>query len=582
MSTQTFQVTAGGVATLLVASGTGPHLILNQDPSNTLYVGDTNSIKSTDTSVIALGPNQSVAVDGQSNVFGTTTVSAPISVAVLQGGTSFFQPPTRITILAGPGGGLFVYSGAAQLGSLIETTGIPTQGTDSFGNFYLQGDTTYFGGVPGVSHATVAIEMFGAGVAWLTYNFGLRTWIPAWEQSMTPNGTLQFISLGNTTAQIIGNPSGHTNPQLQIGPNLVIIGPSTDTTGATDLPIINNYLSNGIDIWLTSGEFYVNGPIKIPPNRSIRGAGDSGLGLLSETTIRATAAMPAVIYSVGWDTGANTVAQQNIKIRDLKLYCNGLTTYGIVTQNYDSKFENLHIQGSTADALLQDSFDQSGVVHIGNTGVNNRILDCTAEGCGQGFTSNEASSGTAVFTDGFIENCTVTSTTGAYGIGIQRMAGWTVDNNHLYGLAQHGILAAQMFASSITNNYIETWGNTGTSGFWRAIDGSSIGQSDGGPGSVISHNRLMMFNAPGNAASNIRGISITCDANNSANFAVEGNVAHCGPAAGFANATAFAYANAAATSNLTIASTGNLVTGHWTAGIVQTPNGGVITVNTGV
>lgn len=141
MTTQTFQVMANVTATLVVQSGSGPHLVWNQDLVNTLYIGDTNAIKPNDTSVIAVGPNTSVSVTGQYDVYATTVSTTPISIAVLQGGMSSFLGITE-------SGGAFIgtsfrfYSGPPSLGDLVASIAA-IQSTDPVGNTVRDGFTVY-------------------------------------------------------------------------------------------------------------------------------------------------------------------------------------------------------------------------------------------------------------------------------------------------------------------------------------------------------------------------------------------------------------------------------------------------------
>jgi len=58
----------------------------------------------------------------------------------------FSNPATQVVnriIIEGPGQGGWVYNGTPAFGNLIETFGIETADTDSKGNAYLAGDTTY-------------------------------------------------------------------------------------------------------------------------------------------------------------------------------------------------------------------------------------------------------------------------------------------------------------------------------------------------------------------------------------------------------------------------------------------------------
>lgn len=333
-------------------------------------------------------------------------------------------------------------------------------------------------------------------------------------------------------------------------------------------------------VFFPAGTYMVSALTEFPPGVRFAGGGRSGLSVSSQAVVRASAAMAAVFASSGWTEGTNTATHTGVAFQSLKVDGNNLATHGVVSQNYDSSFTDLEFANVSGDCLRFDAFSQSGSVQIASTGVNNRVAGCTFQNCGRGLATNDVTSGTAVYTDGFARDNIVAGATSA-GIAVGRASGWLISGNHLYSLSQHGIQAGQMAATRITDNYIETWGTTATAGTYRAIDAATIQQSDSGNGIVIKGNTLRMAAAPGNAASVIEGISVLCANTNSTNVAATGNILRCAPSSGFASATGCRYANVGSGSVLTVASTGNLLTGSWTTGIGQTPAGGTITITAG-
>lgn len=84
------------VATQIISAGDGPTLITNTDLNNTVFLGDTDSIKATDPQGInPLGPNGSVSVDGKNDLFVVNGNATPVVVATLTGGLSNFLGITQ-------------------------------------------------------------------------------------------------------------------------------------------------------------------------------------------------------------------------------------------------------------------------------------------------------------------------------------------------------------------------------------------------------------------------------------------------------------------------------------------------------
>lgn len=97
--TSNITVYSGPTATLVVPEGT-PALVNNPGP-NTVYLGDNNAIRATDSfGVIPLAANGYVNVDGSADLYAITSPGQTQTVNVLGGGINFFSPPS----LAGLGG----------------------------------------------------------------------------------------------------------------------------------------------------------------------------------------------------------------------------------------------------------------------------------------------------------------------------------------------------------------------------------------------------------------------------------------------------------------------------------------------
>lgn len=106
MATNTWAILPNrSTATLIVAAGQGPTLVTNLDLNNTVYLGDDDTIKSSDAQgVVPLGPNGSVVVNGQSDLFAVNGNAATVKIATLTGGLNNFLGLTQ-------GGGILAISG---------------------------------------------------------------------------------------------------------------------------------------------------------------------------------------------------------------------------------------------------------------------------------------------------------------------------------------------------------------------------------------------------------------------------------------------------------------------------------------
>lgn len=105
-------------------------------------------------------------------------------------------------VVAGPNGGVFIYSGAPAFGNLVSTD-VAVGGTDPFGNTYLPGKTEYSVSVI-APHKVTAINIFQSTISWQTApnpggSFGAISSINAVSQSVVGLPPLSMtIGQGNT------------------------------------------------------------------------------------------------------------------------------------------------------------------------------------------------------------------------------------------------------------------------------------------------------------------------------------------------------------------------------------------------
>jgi hypothetical protein len=82
-----------------VSAGDGPTLIQNSDVINTVFLGDNSAIKTTDQQGIApLGPQASVVVNGNDDVFATCGAGQSVVVYLFPGGMYLSPPPAEVAL----------------------------------------------------------------------------------------------------------------------------------------------------------------------------------------------------------------------------------------------------------------------------------------------------------------------------------------------------------------------------------------------------------------------------------------------------------------------------------------------------
>ncbi|MCD6050643.1 MAG: hypothetical protein K0Q55_2046, partial [Verrucomicrobia bacterium] len=146
------------------------------------------------------------------------------------------------------------------------------------------------------------------------------------------------------------------------------------------------------------------------------------------------------------------------------------------------------------------------------------------------------------------------SNSGSHGIHLENSAGWYVVQNSVTNSNGHGIYADRCFATSVSDNHVQGFGRSSTSGTYYGI-GVTL---QGGVGSVISHNVVENISQAGHSSSIHRYISIVRVNYDSGYATVTDNtLTHSMTTGGSAG---LYYSKGSATA-LTVASSGNTATG---------------------
>lgn len=295
--------------------------------------------------------------------------------------------------------------------------------------------------------------------------------------------------------------SGANGPEaLPVSPSAILV---TGTNMPGDAARINAAIAaspEGAEI-VIRGTCLIDEPIRLRGNRSYRGESRTGTVLKQADGANLAALMASSVFldDKAW-TGTP------VAIRHLRLDGNhkgdpDSTTAGIVLRSWLSVVEDVHIRGMGSDGLRLTnlSADETG---LQATQVNGRIANCFVERAGRhGIFVQDTQN---AVTDWILTDCWIASS-GVDGIHLDNAAGWFVERNHIYGVPQNAIFAHRMFATSISDNYIEGFGECEESGRWHEI----YGTLQGGSGCTIANNRIFNFRGERQEESEYRYLALT-------------------------------------------------------------------------
>ncbi|MBB6729803.1 right-handed parallel beta-helix repeat-containing protein [Cohnella sp. CBP 2801] len=326
---------------------------------------------------------------------------------------------------------------------------------------------------------------------------------------------------------------------------------------STDAATINAAIggSNVGDEIVFKGTCLINQVIKLKPDRSYRGESRTGTVLKQANN----ANLVGILVSEGF-VNNTTQTDTPVSVRQLTIdgnKANNTTaaTSGIILRSWESVVKDVYVTGMKGNGIRVTNQSANGT-EITNTQVNGQIVGNFIEDSGQYGVFIEDSGNSVTdwqLTDNWIAE------SGVDGIHMDNAAGWYVERNHIYGVPQNAIYANRMYGTSISDNYIEGFGEGSASGTYYGIQGTV--QAD--VASTIANNRVFRLGTTGNAGSTFRFIGLTAvnyDGKGVVN--VNGNSVR-GQAS--AKDIGLYYAGSSSARTLLVLSTDNLVTDVGTA-----------------
>lgn len=257
----------------------------------------------------------------------------------------------------------------------------------------------------------------------------------------------------------------------------------TCTDSTSDAQTINNAIlgsAEGDEI-VIDGPCLINQTIRLLGGRAYSGESRTGTSL----TQAAGANLDQLMASDSYLDDAATTGKP-LSIRSLKIDGNSqnntAATDGIVIRSWQSTIEDVLVTWTGGHGIRVTSVSDNGTT-LTNTQVNGNIEN--------NFVWHTGGHGIYVedpvnsVTDWWLVGNWV-SDAGIDSIHLENAAGWAIDRNHVYGSQQHGINAERLFATSISNNYIEPSFGQADNGIFYGIRTTV---QDGRP-STISGNRV--------------------------------------------------------------------------------------------
>jgi len=267
------------------------------------------------------------------------------------------------------------------------------------------------------------------------------------------------------------------------------------TDDTTAINAASDASSEGDVVYFPQGSYLVSAPIRVHPHVTYEGTNWSSRttegGITYIKQANNTNAV-AVFASVGY-LDDDTTSRGGVIIRNLFIdgnRANNTSTHGILLMNWASRVEHCHIRWCPGSGIVFTD-QNSAAGSVTNTQVANRIQFNKIDHCdGSGIEILEPGSTTSL-TDGYCF-ANYVGNVGEYGINNQRGSGWHIVANRIFQVGFDGIRTAFTQNCLISNNIVQDWGGSATTGTYRGIFMNSMLNDEV---NAISNNILSNVNA---------------------------------------------------------------------------------------
>lgn len=301
---------------------------------------------------------------------------------------------------------------------------------------------------------------------------------PSTSTALPPTPTRTGAATTSPTTTPIPFPTETMVPTPKIQTGQIQVPCHNASTDAADInwAILNSAVGDEIVI---SGTCQINQVIRLLGDRSYRGTSRTGTILKQADGANLMAILATDTYLDEREWTGTPVSIRGMTL-DGNSQMNQLAlTNGIILRSWLSVVEDMYITDMSNDGI-----------HLAFHSANNpEMVTSQVNGCISGNLINESGRygvfGELGVTDwNLVDNWIAFS--GADGLHLEDVAGWVIERNHIYGVPHNAIHAEHLFGTSISDNYIEGFGETEEIGEWYGI----YATIQGGAASTISDNRI--------------------------------------------------------------------------------------------
>ncbi len=271
-----------------------------------------------------------------------------------------------------------------------------------------------------------------------------------------------------------------------------------------DAALINAAITGSAagDEIVINGPALINAPISLLGDRTYRGESRTGTVLKQANNANLVAVLASASYLSNSTTTGNPITVWQLTVDGNKANNTNSTTIGVILRNRDSVAEDLFITNMGGDGIRVTNPSANGTALTGNQSYG-LIQNCFINSSG-GHGVYAKDTGNKMIGWDIIDNWIAGSGDTSDSINVENANNWIIERNHLYGVHRHGIYADRAYNASISDNYVEGFGETTNVGTYYGV---AVGLN-GGATSYIYNNHVYNFGGEQSATSTYHYVSV--------------------------------------------------------------------------
>jgi len=271
-----------------------------------------------------------------------------------------------------------------------------------------------------------------------------------------------------------------------------------------DAALINSAIasSSAGDEIVIDGPALISQTISLRGDRTYRGDSRTGTVLQQANSANLVAVLASTSYLNNSATTDNPITVRQLTVNGNKANNTSSSTIGILLRSKEAVVDDVYITSMNGDGIRVSNPSANGTALTSNQNYG-LIQNCFIS-ASEGHGIYVKDTGNKCIGWDIVDNWISDSGDTSDSINVENGNNWIIERNHLYGVHRHGIYVDRAYNASISDNYVEGFGETSNVGTYYGV-GVAL---NGGTASYINNNHVYNFGGEQSSSSTYNYVAV--------------------------------------------------------------------------